>query len=465
MERNKEGLKASKTHQDILNDPVLNKLAEDYENLLSPEEKRIFDLSLDKSIRTRARKKSSSKREVNFTIALNANNPKHFDFQIYLEQITKDLEKEGLWLEESKEGLESDLFPIDDLKDDDLDSGFNPKKLTSILSLKSIKKRERDNTKKDFQEEGIEWQDDSSLSLSDLPQFTTPTSHHLLRRSSWSIEEKIARLMIEGTFFDKNILHEELFPCAYFFSKGIFDKYTFIRVKYEAFAKTPLQKRFRTYPFRRYKKDQKLLKKLIHEVLKNYYLKHILIKKSVSLYAEKKKLSQYKKDQILKSIWPRFLKVLKTLTDKQAEALHAVYTEEPRLTFTEAAQELKISRDSLQDRVKGAIKKIKSVLPELEAIKSMTELKIDTKKRRYLYDGLFCKESARKIALLYRICPYTNIRTELSVRKEAPLLNDLAPSRFIIRAWAIYHTPIPDFLDTEFYCGLIPEGALRRRGK
>ena len=86
--------------------------------------------------------------------------------------------------------------------------------------------------------------------------------------------------MDEKLFADE-IQALDLFPCVYFVSKSIFFRKLFIQAKYEAFAGTPLQKRFRTYSFRQYKIDQNILEKVIREELQKYFFRNAAIKTSV----------------------------------------------------------------------------------------------------------------------------------------------------------------------------------------
>lgn len=458
LPRKREGLLTSKVYS-VLNDPVLDKMVAEYE-AMSPEQKRIFDLSLDKKIRNNHRKKTSRIRNINLTFALKENNYKHYDFQAYLEQITKKLESEGLWREESAESLESNLFPIDDIKDDDLNDNLEPKALTLIYNPKKMSYFK--DSLAELQEQGIEWKDELNFNPSDLPLATTPTSHNFMRRSPWSLEEKIARLMIEGTFFSKHPFIDELLPCAYFVSKSIFSRELFIQVKYEAFARTPLQKRFRTYSFRKYQADQKIFIKIVNETLQKYFLRNSHVVFAVGSYVGRESFPKSKVNTLLKSIWQRFFDVNRKLTKKQKSALEAIYIELPPLTYTEAALREKISRDSFQDRVRGAVKKMREAFPELMDLELIGE-KPGATRSSYLYNGLFRKESALEVNALFRVDPNSNKKSEILPRTGKPNLNPIASNQTIIRAWAVASTPVPDILDTDFYLGLVPEGVVQRK--
>ncbi len=459
--RYRKGLRVTKSYSHILNDPVMNKIMAEYE-ALSSEEKRIFDLKIDKTIRQNFRRKSSKVRDIDLTMAVRENNPKHYECQAYLEQVTKQLEKEGLWREVPQESLESDLFPIDDIRDEDLNKKLEPRSLDAIYNPKKM------STQKDsvaeLQEVGLEWTDTTmGIEISDLPQVTMPTVHGLMRRAPWSLEGKIARLIVEGSFLSDHPNVLELFECAYFVSKSIFARELFIQVKYEAFARTPLQRRFRTYSYRQYKIDQKVLKKISLEALKKYFQRNHAVREAVDRFTIENGLSPAKSASLLQSIWSRFFKAMRTLTPKQKSALDLIYTDDPRLTYAEAAEAEGISKDSFQDRVRGAAKKIKDALPELESIASSTLSTAAAMATQYLYNGLYCKKSANEIRPIYKVHPLTNERIQIPIRNGKPCLDSNSPNRVAVRAWAINCTPVPDLLDTEFYLGLIPEGVMRRK--
>lgn len=465
----REGLLVSKVYK-CLNDPELDKAVRDYE-ALSNDEKRIFNLSVDKKIRAFHRKQKNQNREVHLDLAIHSKDPNHDGFQAYLEQVTSELEKKGLWKEESSEVLESDLFPSASESDLEFDSRQNPKSLTSIYKKKNELKLSLEMTaSQDFspQEAGLEWSENGSVyEHFDWPKLSSPTSHLLMRRNPWSLEEKVARMMIEGNFLNEYDF-ESLYPCAYFFSKSIFDRYSFIRIKNEAFRKTPLQKKFRTYSFRRYKKDQKVLRKLIQEILKKWFLKNKNVNFSVDEFIAQgpSRNKKQKKLGLLQNIWTKFLEIQKKLTEKQKVALEAVYLEVPCMTFTEAAKREKISRDSFQDRIEGAIKKFKEHFPELLGLQNleMNEKKISLKSD-LLYNGLFRKSHAKQIHSLYRMDTLTQGKTEIAAREGPALPSKSSPLGLIVRAWAITSSPVPDIADTDYFLGLFPEGLRHRKVK
>lgn len=453
----RNGLKTS-TVPSFLNDPILQKAVDEYETLTS-EEKRIFNLALDKKIRKSQRNKKGTARPVNLTIALHSNDPNHYDFQAYLESVTKTLEQEGLWKEELSETLESDLFPQSAEKEVDLDHNFGPKLLTSIYTKKN---QGVVHTEVDPNEQGLDWKESSEAIQFDSPKLAENVSHNLFRRSPWYLKEKIARLMVEGSFFDQNPDLEKLFPCAYFYSKSIFDRSLFIKVKYEAFADTSMQKNFRTYSFHRYKEDQKILADIIDEILKSWFLKNSSVKSALKEYGKTVGLTEKQMARALKNIWPTFLETKKKLTVKQLLALEAVYMQIPPMTFAEAANAENISRDSFQDRINGAIKKFKEALPELAFLDTTSEKKISTA-CDLLYNGFYRKSVAKEVARLICIDPATNERIEVEPRGGVPLPTKQFANAIMVRAWAIASTPVPDIMETEYFLGLFPEGLMNRK--
>ncbi|GEM_PF-6750572 len=190
-------------------------------------------------------------------------------------------------------------------------------------------------------------------------------------------------------------------------------------------------------------------------------MKNNSVMESVSDYAAIKNLTNLETTRVIKSIWKRFSEAYESLTEKQLEALEAVYLNMPPMTYSDAAEMLRISRDSFQDRIKGAVKKIKQAMPELQFIKASDEVKTP-KTKEIMYNGLFRKSHSEKVHTLFRLDPRTNHKLELPIRKGPPKLkSQVNPT--LIRAWAIVATPIPDFTETDYFLGLYPEGYINRR--
>lgn len=181
----------------------------------------------------------------------------------------------------------------------------------------------------------------------------------------------------------------------------------------------------------------------------------------MSDYAAIQNLNQRQIDQLLKSIWKGFSETQSSLTEKQAEAVDAVYLEVPPMTYTDAAEMLKISRDSFQDRIKGAVKKFKQAMPELQFIKIKDEVKV-TRVKEILYNGFYRKSHEQRIHAIYKVDPKTNKKVEVPPRKGPPKLRH-AVNPTLIGAWAIVSTPIPDFAETDYFLGLYPEGYINRK--
>lgn len=178
-------------------------------------------------------------------------------------------------------------------------------------------------------------------------------------------------------------------------------------------------------------------------------------------YAAIENLNGREINRLLKSIWKRFSETYEALTEKQLEAVEAVYLDVPPLTYSDAAEMLKISRDSFQDRIKGAVKKFKQAMPELQFIKAVDEVKIP-KTKELMYNRFFRKSHSEKVHALFRIDPRTDKKSVLPIRKGPPKQKEKV-NPTLIRAWAIVSTPLPDFAETDYFLGLYPEGCFNRK--
>lgn len=102
-----------------------------------------------------------------------------------------------------------------------------------------------------------------------------------------------------------------------------------------------------------------------------------------------------------------FEKFNKSLTPKQRKALELVYMGEERKSLSDAAKQLKISVDTLKNRIEGGVKKLKAAFPEYAAIKSKgrppSNFKTDL-----AYDGFYRKSSAALVRPIRRLNSKTN---------------------------------------------------------
>lgn len=439
---------------DVLNDPILDKLVEQY-LARSPQEQRIQDRLMLKKSRDKNAYRGRHYSKIDLRLAVLLNDINDFTVVEYLFKLTLELKEQGLWKETSEEVLESDLFSFADIKDEEL----KPKELHRVYTKNS--KYIEPSIVEEVEDSGLEWKEDLLSLAQDYPKIATSPVHELICRPPWNIYESIARKIWDGAYFLDNKEIDELFLCSYFYSKSIISRKIFIQIKYEAFHRTPFQKVFRQYPYKKYIKDKKRLEEIINKSLENYFLKNFSSLENIKTYLSKEEIPT-NINNIAKTIWPRFFKVMSSLTEKQREALELIYIE--KSSYEEAAIQLKISKDSFQDRINGAIKKFKDEFPELIGLKK-PKTYIRNKKSDTLYNNLYRKSSAKKVHPLYRIDLKTGEKTEITPRTEKIKITANGFDRSLIKAWAISSTPVPDILETEYFLDLMPESYFWKKGK
>jgi hypothetical protein len=121
---------------------------------------------------------------------------------------------------------------------------------------------------------------------------------------------------------------------------------------------------------------------------------------------------------------------------------------------------MRISLDSLRDRLEGAELKFRRALPELATFQPSETYK-KSAKSNYSYSGLFDKREARRVAPLYRVDPVTHEKWEIppysGEKHEPPGIN-----KALIKAWAHDSTPVPDFSYTDYFTKLFPKAMMER---
>ena len=151
------------------------------------------------------------------------------------------------------------------------------------------------------------------------------------------------------------------------------------------------------------------------------------------------------------NIWKRYNRVWKKLTAKQRHALRKLYMQDNQPKFNDVAESLRISVDSLRDRVRGGIEKFKEEFPELLAIKSAYVPPFDETSYYASWRVL-----ASRPGRLYSVDPVTEKKTPIESLpkqpKKKPNIREVAK----IRAWTYEEAPIPNFSFTEYFCGLQP---------
>ncbi len=157
------------------------------------------------------------------------------------------------------------------------------------------------------------------------------------------------------------------------------------------------------------------------------------------------------------SLWERFFEAYNSLTRKQWNALKQVRVK--RRSQEDVANDMRIETESLRNRLESAELKFRRALPELAGFfPSKTHRK--SQKTNYIHDGLFDKRE--KAAPLYRIDPKTGEKAEIPKRKGKKKYKE-GVNVALIKAWAHDSTPVPDFSFTDFFTGLISDGALLRQ--
>lgn len=101
-----------------------------------------------------------------------------------------------------------------------------------------------------------------------------------------------------------------------------------------------------------------------------------------------------------------FEKFNNSLTPKQRKALELVYMGEERKSLAQAAKQLRISVDTLKNRIEGSVKKLKAAFPEYAALKKPGRAPSNFK-TDLAYDGFYRKSSAALVRPIKRL----NLRT------------------------------------------------------
>jgi hypothetical protein len=282
-----------------------------------------------------------------------------------------------------------------------------------------------------------------------LPKRAIPATHVLMRRYPRHLKESIARDM--ANFYKLLFEEKRLLPALCFFEVGIEDEETFNHVKLDVFGGRTAGKRF---TFLQYKKDLRKIFRLIKAEKEKFFLHNrFLLRAAAHISKEPEKQ--------LTSLWARFEAAKKSLTVKQWNAFKQVKVK--KREQTSVAKDMRISIDSLRDRLEGAELKFRRALPELA---SFTPSKSHRKsaKNSYIYSGLLDKRAAARVLPLFRVNPKTGEKKQIPIRKgknpERPNVD-----KAFIKAWANDSTPVPDLSFTDYFTRLLPEGTLDRMSR
>lgn len=370
---------------------------------------------------------------------------------VILGLIDEELTRHGLLSDEGQEVAFSEVFPISQSKDD--------KKTYFKAHAEDIEDRLSFVTK-----EGNELGEVNQHGLIELPLLATPQMHNLMRGGPIDIFEKIARLMVESNYFGNNPENISLRPCAYFLSKRANNTVVFSAIRNDLATRGLNQFLKDGFDYDVYQKEIPELKILIESALKDYFCTPWVRAATTEYLSSQGEFSKEQLQTHLDSFWKRYDQAWESLTTKQKNVLNEVYLFEETLSWEEAAKKIKISVDSFQDRIRGAVNKFKKAFPELFFLKEALNYR-DIHKRNNLQRGLFDQTQANTVEKLYRIDPATNKKTEIAPRSGEPLLRKGLNLAFKeeIKALAQTNAPVPDILDCDFFGGLYPEVYFERR--
>jgi hypothetical protein len=271
-----------------------------------------------------------------------------------------------------------------------------------------------------------------------LPRLSVSSSHLLMRRYPLDLRESLARDLFDSYSL---LADPDLLPALCFFEVGINDPETFQHVWEEAYKDGPFHKGGKEFSFREFQKDKLRLFHRLKREKERYFFRnpHLREKKQVA------------------TLWKRFEEALRSLTRKQWNVIKQVRVK--KRSQTAVARDMRISLDSLRNRLEAAELKFRRALPELAGLFPSTTFR-DNAKANYIYDGLFDKRE--KVAPLYRIDSKTRSKTQIPLRK-GNIRQKAGVNAALIKAWAHETTPVPDFSFTEFFTQLYPKGMIDRQ--
>lgn len=275
------------------------------------------------------------------------------------------------------------------------------------------------------EDQAVADQSSASFGFTGMPRLSLCALYDQMRHPPLTIRHQVARRMLEtGYFEDKEV--RELYPICLLFSRQVIWPHHF-----DVAMRGDLRKRYPDLEFAEYKKKIPDLQKLIAPEIEDYFISHRDILKTLQ-----------KNGSDIFSFWDRFTAVWELLTPKQKNVLKRLYIKEDSETYEVAAKKLRISKDSLQDRVRGAIQKYKKEMPEFKDFKIPRKLGVEKKEK--------------KIPPLYSYDLKTGRRYEIS--------NQTRPQQKRLRDYEIAQTkakiyevcPIPFIVDTEYFDGTYP---------
>ncbi len=283
-----------------------------------------------------------------------------------------------------------------------------------------------------------------------LPRRAVPKTHILMRRYPRHLKESLAR----GLNDSRRLLFEEpknLLPALCFFEVGIEDEATFRDIRDETYVGGPFHVNGKKFGFKEYKQDLLRLFHVLKKEKRLYFLGNRFLRRAAAEVSKEP-------EKLLLTLWERFEGAYEALTPKQWNALKQVRVK--KRSQASVAQGMRISIDSLRDRIEGAELKFRRALPELASF-SPSETYKKNATCNYIHSGLFDKRAAKHVAPLFRVDPVTKEKTEIAPYKGEKRERQGA-NKALIKAWAHDSSPVPDFSFTDYFTKLFPRGMIDR---
>lgn len=346
--------------------------------------------------------------------------------QYILTLVTDQLIAEGLWRDEDKDLTMTEAFPLSQAKNESRIHQNNSFHVEASLTPEEI--LESDSHA-------------AALTPFYVPSLAHPMLHNLMRSSPKDLYHQVARKMIDAHYFDDHPEQSFLHRACYFASKGVEDGEHFA-----VLLRAGLDQFFSHYTFEQFRLERITLRKLIRNIIDNYFAQNPAIDRHLKMNDDYDKR---------KNVWERFNRVWDKLTTKQRSALECVYMEQDSLTKKQAAEKFGISLDSLKDRLRPAIRRFKAEFAELEGI-TPKQLSRDKLRGSYAHNGLWWYQSAAWKSPLYAVDPKSSLKKEIEWKKLPRSKNLDWKTVARIKAEIFENCPVPNILDTEYFDGMKP---------
>lgn len=405
---------------------------------------------------------------------------------LLLTAVTEALIHEGLWKDEAEEMALSEAFPASQTNQEralilekqdpievemDFDASIS---MNNDSAKEDVEDDEDDNQSEmsgelffepEVKEEAHPIEAEESGFSDDFyyyPKLSQPQLHNLMRERPQSLYQRFARTMEESHYFNESLGTKNLLPAACFYARNILDQDAFKHLWHEVYENGRFHVTGKQFHFEEYLEDIKILKPKIDTFIGNYFLHFRWLRKAVRTHLEStgddpEGVTKRQVNEYLKKYWERYSRAWESLTTKQKNALELIYISDEPTSYSLAAQQLQISKDSFQDRVNGAKKKFIEAFPEFKYLPPTPATKHEPK----LLYGLFWKDKAEKVSPLFREDQKTKLKFEIEPHPGGPVKRKDVDVVYI-QSRAIVASPVPDFCDIELFCGLYSDGHFRR---